>query len=130
MDADNDNGKVRMNKLYHHNQAKDNCGFGMIAQMKGEKSHRLVQTSLQALNRMTHRGAIAADGVSGDGCGLLIQKPDEFLRRVAAEEGFQLGNEFACGMVFLNPDEKMAAKTRDILEQEIKREILQWLKKL
>ncbi|MCO7224079.1 glutamate synthase large subunit [Pleionea sp. CnH1-48] len=113
-----------MNKLYHHNQAKDNCGFGMIAQMKGEKSHRLVQTSLQALNRMTHRGAIAADGVSGDGCGLLIQKPDEFLRRVAAEEGFQLGSEFACGMVFLNPDEKMAAKTRDILEQEIKRETL------
>ncbi|WMS87087.1 glutamate synthase large subunit [Pleionea litopenaei] len=113
-----------MSSLYHHSQAKDNCGFGMIAHIEGEASHQLVETSLQALNRMTHRGAVASDGLSGDGCGLLIQKPEAFLRRVAADEGFKLGKDFAVGMVFLSQNESLAATCREVLEQEIRRETL------
>lgn len=57
---------------------KDNCGFGLIAQMEGQPSHKLVRTAISALDRMTHRGGIAADGKTGDGCGLLLQKPDSY----------------------------------------------------
>ncbi|NVJ58868.1 MAG: glutamate synthase large subunit [Gammaproteobacteria bacterium] len=113
-----------MEKLYNHQQAKDNCGFGMIANLDGEQSHKLVQTSLEALNRMTHRGAVASDGVSGDGCGLLVQKPEAFLRRVASDEGFKLGKDFAVGMVFLSQKDDLAQQCRDVLEQEIRRETL------
>ncbi|NVJ49995.1 MAG: glutamate synthase large subunit [Gammaproteobacteria bacterium] len=113
-----------MKPLYHHQQAKDNCGFGMIAHIAGEASHQLVETSLLALNRMTHRGAVASDGLSGDGCGLLIQKPEAFLRRVAAEAGLKLGKDFAVGMVFLSQNEALAQTCRAVLEQEIKRETL------
>lgn len=74
-----------MNGLYDCNEWKDSCGFGLIAHIKGEVSHRLVRTAIEALACMTHRGGIAADGRTGDGCGLLLQKPDAFLRRVARE---------------------------------------------
>ncbi|WP_144391490.1 glutamate synthase large subunit [Pleionea sediminis] len=113
-----------MNKLYHHSQAKDNCGFGMIAHTHGEASHQLVETALDALNRMTHRGAVATDGVSGDGCGLLVQKPEAYLRRVAEESGMKLGKNFAVGMVFLSKDDQVASQCRQMLEQEIRRETL------
>jgi len=68
------------NGLYRLDEFKDNCGFGLIAHLKGKPSHRLLQTGIEALTCMTHRGGIAADGKTGDGCGLLIQKPDTFLR--------------------------------------------------
>ena len=64
--------------LYHPETFKDNCGFGLIAHMQGEPSHQLLQTAIEALTCMTHRGGINADGKTGDGCGLLIQKPDLF----------------------------------------------------
>ena len=66
--------------LYHLDEFKDNCGFGLIAHLKGQQSHKLLQTAIESLTCMTHRGGIAADGKTGDGCGLLIQKPDSFLR--------------------------------------------------
>lgn len=65
--------------LYRPDEFKDNCGFGLIAHMQGEASHHLLQTAIEALTCMTHRGGINADGKTGDGCGLLIQKPDLFL---------------------------------------------------
>ena len=66
--------------LYRPGEFKDNCGFGLIAHMEGNTSHELLKTAIQSLTCMTHRGGIAADGKTGDGCGLLIQKPDAFLR--------------------------------------------------
>src|SRR5471032_2440369 len=72
--------------LYQPDEFKDNCCFGLIAQMQGEPSHTLLQTAIEALTCMTHRGGINADGKTGDGCGLLIQKPDQFLRAVAKEQ--------------------------------------------
>ena len=64
--------------LYDSSFERDNCGFGLIAHMTGEPSHKVVRTAISALDRMTHRGGIAADGKTGDGCGLLLQKPDSF----------------------------------------------------
>ena len=76
--------------LYRPEFERDNCGFGLIAQIDDQPSHWLVQTAISALARLTHRGAVAADGKSGDGCGLLMKKPDAFLRAVAQENGFAL----------------------------------------
>ncbi len=59
--------------LYDPSLVKDNCGFGLIAHMQGQPSHKLVRTAISALDRMTHRGGINSDGKTGDGCGLLLQ---------------------------------------------------------
>jgi glutamate synthase domain-containing protein 1 len=56
--------------LYDKSLEKDNCGFGLIAHIEGEPSHKVVRTAIHALARMQHRGAILADGKTGDGCGL------------------------------------------------------------
>ena len=69
--------------LYTPGEFRDNCGFGLIAHCEGEASHNLLMTSIEALTRMTHRGGIAADGKTGDGCGLLFQMPDDFMRHAA-----------------------------------------------
>src|SRR5580765_7374496 len=81
---------------------KASCGFGLIANLDDQPSRWLVDTAITSLNRLTHRGAIAADGKTGDGCGLLLKKPEKFLRAVAAEAGITLGPCFASGLVFLS----------------------------
>ena len=111
--------------LYRPEFEKDNCGFGLIAHMDGAASHWLVDTAIGALARMTHRGAIAADGKTGDGCGLLMKKPDAFMRAVAAELNFTLADNYAVGMVFLNQDAALADKARRQLEREVAQEGLQ-----
>ena len=111
-------------QLYDHNYQKDNCGFGLIAHQHGETSHKLVKTAIAALDRMQHRGGIASDGKTGDGCGLLMQKPDTFFRSIAEENNWQLGKKYAVGMIFLNPDADIAANTKRILEEELARETL------
>jgi glutamate synthase (NADPH/NADH) large chain len=73
--------------LYHPSFEKDSCGFGLIANLDDQPSHWLVKTAIASLNRLSHRGAIAADGKTGDGCGLLLKKPDKFLRAVAKDAG-------------------------------------------
>ena len=99
---------------------RDNCGFGLIAQMDGRASHWLVETAITALGRMTHRGAIGADGKTGDGCGLLLRKPEGFLREAAGDAGIELGDgEFATGIVFTSHDEARATAARDALRDEL-----------
>lgn len=106
--------------LYHPDEFKDNCGFGLIAHMQGEASHHLLQTAIEALTCMTHRGGINADGKTGDGCGLLIQKPDLFLRATAkAEFAVDLPGQYAVGMVFLNQDQARADAARANMNREI-----------
>ncbi len=111
-------------QLYDHNVQKDNCGFGLIAHQQGETSHKLIKTAIAALDRMQHRGGIAADGKTGDGCGLLLQKPDSFFRAVAEENNWKLGRKYAVGMIFLNQDPIEAANTKKILEEELSQETL------
>jgi glutamate synthase (NADPH/NADH) large chain len=111
-------------QLYDANFQKDNCGFGLIAHQHGDASHKLIKTAISALDRMQHRGGIAADGKTGDGCGLLLQKPDSFFRAVADENNWKLGRKYAVGMIFLNPDPVIAATTIEILEEELAKETL------
>ena len=108
--------------LYRSEYERDSCGFGLIANIDDRPSHWVVQTAIQALVRLTHRGAIATDGKTGDGCGVMLKKPERFLRAIAQELEFQLGARFAAGNVFLSthPDKAQAART--VLEQELRRE--------
>ncbi|GLX87114.1 glutamate synthase large subunit [Thalassotalea loyana] len=110
--------------LYDPQMQKDNCGFGLIAHLEGEASHKLIKTAITGLDRMQHRGGIAADGKTGDGCGLLIQKPDSFFQSIATENNWNLGKKYGVGMIFLNPDPVIAEQTKAILEEELTRETL------
>ena len=79
-----------MTKLFSKKDFKDNCGFGLIANIKGNPSHNIVKDSIKALKSMTHRGAIGADGKTGDGCGLLLDIDKDFFR--ASERNPLCGN--------------------------------------
>ena len=103
---------------------RDSCGFGLIASLDDRASHWVLKTAISSLNRLTHRGAIAADGKTGDGCGLLIKSPTGFLRAVAAESGIALAPMFAAGLVFLNEDAAKAAHARAVLTEQLQREEL------
>jgi glutamate synthase (NADPH) large chain len=104
---------------------KDSCGFGLIASLDDHASHWVLQTAISSLNRLTHRGAIATDGKTGDGCGLLIKQPTAFLRAVAMEAGFALAPLFAAGLVFLSRDPAKAAQARAALTEQLRLEMLQ-----
>ncbi|MGO8828797.1 MAG: glutamate synthase large subunit [Steroidobacteraceae bacterium] len=108
--------------MYRSAYERDSCGFGLIASLDDQASHWVLKTAISSLNRLTHRGAIAADGKTGDGCGLLIKTPARFLRAAAAEARISLGVQFAAGLVFLNRVESKAAEARRVLTGEIERE--------
>ncbi len=108
--------------LYDAAFEHDNCGWGMIAQMDGRPSHHLIKQAIDALTNLTHRGAVAADGKSGDGCGLLIGFPESFLRSLAVEAGLEPASVFAAGMLFLPLDDADAEKSRRILDEELERD--------
>jgi len=109
---------------------KDNCGFGLIAHTKGEANHKLLQNAIHALTCMTHRGGVAADGKTGDGCGLLMQKPDGFLRTVAVESlGRELPEDYAVGAIMLSADDSQRSSAKAIIEEELTAqglEVLGW----
>ncbi|MGI9220662.1 MAG: glutamate synthase large subunit, partial [Woeseiaceae bacterium] len=106
--------------LYDPAFERDSCGFGLIANLDDMPSHWVVETAISALARLTHRGAVAADGKTGDGCGLLLKFPFAFLRAVGEELGFELGAKFATGAVFLHQDEQRAAAARKVIESALK----------
>ncbi len=110
--------------LYHPSFERDSCGFGLLANLDDQPSHWLVRTAIASLNRLTHRGAVAADGKTGDGCGLALKKPERFLRAVAAEAGIELGLRFATGLAFLSRYEDAALRARHALEAQLRRERL------
>ncbi len=108
--------------LWSERFERDSCGFGLIAHLRGEPSHKVVATAVQALERLTHRGAVAADGLTGDGCGLLMSLPRAYLERVATEAGITVNPGFTAGVVFLNPGAEGAARTRRVLERSLEEE--------
>ena len=110
--------------LINREEFRDNCGFGLIAHMDGEASHRLVRTAIGALDRMDHRGAIGADGRTGDGCGLLLQKPDAFFQAVADDLGFNLASRYAVGMVFVGHGAGRFEKVQKVFADELTKETL------
>ncbi|RTR03453.1 glutamate synthase large subunit [Halomonas nitroreducens] len=106
--------------LHQPGEFRDNCGFGLIAHMEGQASHDLLQTAIESLTCMTHRGGIAADGKTGDGCGLLLKMPGGFMRDIAKESlGVELGERFAVGSIFLPDDDAREARGRETLESEL-----------
>ena len=117
--ADGADPRARDWGLYRCSYEKDSCGFGLIANLDDEPSHWLLQTAISSLNRLTHRGAIAADGKTGDGCGLLIKMPVQFMRAAATEAGFSLASRFGAGLIFLSRDPAQAAHARAVLTAEL-----------
>lgn len=91
---------------------KDNCGFGLVANIKNKPSRKVLNDAITALERMMHRGAVAADGKTGDGSGLLLSMPEEFLRKEADKHGVELPKQFAIAAVFTKDLENL-----DILEE-------------
>ena len=91
--------------LYDPEQEKDSCGVGFVVNIQGQKSHQIVQQGLQILENLTHRGAQGCDPCTGDGAGILLQVPHEFLKRAAGDVGVALpgAGEYGVGMVFLPP---------------------------
>jgi glutamate synthase (NADPH/NADH) large chain len=101
---------------------RDSCGFGLIAHLNGKASHKIVATAVQALERLTHRGAVASDGLTGDGCGLLMSMPESYLEKIARQAGIGVSAGFAAGVVFLNPGAEGAARAKQTLEQALELE--------
>ena len=111
---------TKLKGLYDPGFEKDSCGFGLIANIDDKPSHWLIETSIAALARLTHRGAVAADGKSGDGCGLLLKKPDSFLRSKAEEIGITCAEEYAVAFIFISPFEGETEISQAIIEEKIK----------
>ena len=88
----------------------DACGTGFIARLAGQAGHDVIDYALAALERLTHRGGVDADGASGDGAGLLAALPTEFFRSKAAEQGIDLPEQFGLGFAFLPSESVTAAK--------------------
>ena len=105
--------------LYDPEFERDSCGFGLIANLDDMPSHWVVETAISALARLTHRGAVAADGKTGDGCGLLLKFPTSFMRAAGEELGLELGARFAAGTVFLSQDDTRAQAARDVIDSAI-----------
>ena len=89
--------------LYEPSFEHDSCGFGLVAQIDGRASAWVVDTAFSALGKLSHRGGVNADGISGDGCGVLIHGPAPWLRALAAEVGIVVAERFAAGLVFFDP---------------------------
>lgn len=112
-----------MQSLYHPSFEKDSCGVGFIANMKGRKSHQIVSDALTMLERMAHRGACGCEANTGDGAGILIQVPHEFLFTECLQKGFTLpsfGN-YGVGLIFFPRDAKVREECRTVLNRQIKR---------
>ena len=113
---------TKNNGLYSSCFEKDSCGFGLIANMDDKPSHWVIQTSIQALQRLTHRGAIADDGKTSDGCGLLIKKPDLFCKKVAKSMGISIEKSYCLATVFLNKDPKEQKKAKETLLFQLRKQ--------
>jgi glutamate synthase (NADPH/NADH) large chain len=105
--------------LYDPARDKDSCGVGFIADMKGRKSHKIVQDALTILLNLEHRGAVGADPRMGDGAGILVQIPHGFFKRKAAELGIALPEpgQYAVGYLFLPRDKEWRETVRKLYEE-------------
>lgn len=102
-------GLPKKQGLYDPRNEHDACGVGFVAHLKGKKSHQIVKDGLFMLENLTHRGAVGADPLMGDGAGILVQIPDRFFREEMAKQGITLpkAGEYAVGHIFMPQDEKL-----------------------
>ncbi|HEX2215829.1 MAG TPA: glutamate synthase large subunit, partial [Xanthobacteraceae bacterium] len=103
---------------------KDSCGVGFIADIKGRKSHALIEDALAILCNLEHRGAVGADPRAGDGAGILVQTPDKFFRRKAGELGIELPQpgHYGVGFVFMPHEPGACQAVMDIFAEITARE--------
>ncbi|WFR97282.1 glutamate synthase large subunit [Rhizobium tumorigenes] len=114
----------RKQGLYDPRNEHDACGVGFVAHMKGQKSHQIVQDGLFILENLTHRGAVGADPLMGDGAGILLQIPDRFFREEMALQGVTLPaiGDYGVGHFFLPQDETLIAHFKKTVEDVIAEE--------
>ena len=109
--------------LYRPEFEHDSCGIGFVANLKGRKSHEIVENALYMLCNMEHRGGTGYDVRSGDGAGLLIQIPHAFLADDCQRLGFSLpdSGDYGVGMVFFPSDDRQREECRDLLTRNIEK---------
>jgi glutamate synthase (ferredoxin) len=110
--------------LYDPRFEHDACGVGFVVNIKGQRSHAVVQRGLEVLINLQHRGACGCEANTGDGAGILIQPPDRFLRKVANALGIGLPptGQYAAGNVFLPRNSAEREQVRRLIEQTIAEE--------
>jgi len=117
--------------LYDPRNEHDACGVGFVVDIKGRKSHGVIEKGLQVLLNLLHRGACGCEANTGDGAGVLIQMPDRFLRKATAGLGFTLppAGQYGAGLVFLPKDRNARLALRQLIEQTVRAEghaVLGW----
>lgn len=107
--------------LYDPKNEHDACGVGMVANIKGEKTHKIIEQGIEVLERLEHRGAVGGDPNTGDGAGLLLQIPDKFFRKVCPAVKIEIpeAGSYGVGMIFLPTDEGLASVCREALEKAL-----------
>jgi len=110
--------------LYHPQNEHDACGMGLVASIRGEKSHEIIRKGLEVLINLTHRGAAGCDPETGDGAGILIQIPHDFFVEECGKLGMKLGGagEYAVAMVFLPVDKHARLQCEGVLERIVQEE--------
>ena len=123
-EAVNGSGRPRPEGLFDPALERDACGVGFIANLKGKASHQIVADALQILENLEHRGAVGADPLSGDGAGILIQIPHEFLAAETVKLGFTLPKpgRYAVGHVFMPADDRLRAHCERVWQRCLKQE--------
>ena len=109
--------------LYRPDFEHDACGIGFVANLKGRKSHTIIEHALTMLTAMEHRGGTGVDVCSGDGAGVLIQIPHEFLSDEAVTLGIDLPayGDYGVGMAFFPADDSKREECRAIVERNVKK---------
>ena len=125
-------GYPAANGLYDPANEHDSCGVGFIANIKGERSHQIVEDACEMLTRMEHRGACGCETNTGDGAGIMTALPIDFFRQIAKDEcNVELPDDgrFAAGNVFLPDDQTQREQCRQIFERivgEQGQQVLAW----
>jgi len=99
---------------------KDNCGFGLLASIDNKPSHKNLEDAITSLSRMMHRGAVAADGKSGDGSGLLLSMPKAFMAKEAKKQGVTLPEQYAVAMIFSTEKSELEAFKKYCFSNDLK----------
>jgi glutamate synthase (NADPH/NADH) large chain len=122
--ADTAGGLPNAQGLYDPRNEHDACGVGFIANMKGAKSHQIVKDGLFMLENLTHRGAVGADPLMGDGAGLLVQIPDRFFREEMAKQDIDLPapGQYGVGHWFMPQDAELRAHIYDVIRESAQSE--------
>ncbi|MCF6351982.1 MAG: glutamate synthase large subunit [Cyclobacteriaceae bacterium] len=109
---------MKNKSLYTPQLEHDSCGIGFVAHIKGQKSHKIVEDGLTMLANMEHRGGCGCDAESGDGAGILVQTPHEFLKEECAKIGIDLPEfgKYGVGVMFFNASSGLVQATKDRIE--------------